>query len=115
MALRPAVVDRNVLPLDKAGFLETLLKPGHEGGRASLRRQDVKEADHRQDGLLCRHRHRPGRRAAEQRDEFAAFQSIESHPINMSPGEEGIGLPVVGLQSDSLRQLSLSGHHAAAL
>jgi hypothetical protein len=45
-------------------------------------------------GLLRAHRERPRRRAAEQRDEFAAPQLIELHSISASQG------PIAGYRSE---------------
>src|SRR5438034_10557265 len=78
-ALRPAVLDRNVLTLDEAGFLQSLAEcaqaPFHDG----FRRCGAEEPDHRHRRLLrpCRERPR-GCGAAEQRNEFAAPHSITS-------------------------------------
>src|SRR6516162_8956910 len=78
MALRPAIFDCHVLPLNKASFHEALSEPSHE--RSSLLwRLDMHEANHGHGRLLRPRRERPhGCRAAEQRDELASFHSITS-------------------------------------
>src|SRR5262249_14459345 len=72
VTLCPAILDRNVLAFDVAGFLQTLAKGGHVT-RVSLWRCAVEEPDHRHRRLLRACRERPRRRsAAEQRDELAS-------------------------------------------
>jgi hypothetical protein len=71
MALSPAIFDRYVLTLDIAGFLQALTEPSH-GRPVFFRQSGVQETDHRQP-LLRTRRERPRCRAAEQRDELAAF------------------------------------------
>src|SRR5262249_41858648 len=78
MFLRPAVFDRDILPLDIAGFLKTFTEGGHKE-RVSSGRSAAEESDHRHRRLLRPRREWPCcRRAAEQRDELAPFHSITS-------------------------------------
>src|SRR5262249_10491485 len=74
-AFRPAIFDRDILALDGTGFLQTLVERRYEmcirTGRSA-----VEIADHRHRRLLRARRERPCSRAAEQRDELAAFHSI---------------------------------------
>src|SRR5262249_37464479 len=78
MPVRPAVFDGDVFAFDKTRFFQTALECGHErspfcGGWAT------KKADHWDSPMLRARRARPRhRRAAEQRDELAAFHSITS-------------------------------------
>src|SRR5207248_7620644 len=83
LALRPAIFDRHILPLDITALSEALPERSHEfgplGGRGG-----VKESDHRHRRLLRARRERPrGCRAAEQRDELAAFE-LSAHSITSS-------------------------------
>src|SRR4029077_16831895 len=79
VALRPAVFDRHVLPLNKAGSLETLAELSRVVRTFPLRRQNVHEANSRHHGLLRARGDRPRTgRAAEQRDELAPVHSITS-------------------------------------
>src|SRR3981081_4608860 len=78
MVFRPPILDRQVLPLDIADFVQTLAECRCEM-RPSLRRSTVEESDHRHSRLLPARRKRPrSRRATEQRDELAAPHSITS-------------------------------------
>jgi hypothetical protein len=61
LALRPAVFDRNVFPLDEAGFLETLLERA-QTVRVRLGQFSADKSDHWNCGLLCARRQRPSRR-----------------------------------------------------
>src|SRR5215813_7276092 len=84
MFLRPAVFDRDILPLDIAGFLKTFTEGGHKE-RVSSGRSAAEESDHRHRRLLRARRERPhDRRAAEQRDELAALHSITSSAATSS-------------------------------
>src|SRR5262249_41404458 len=75
---RPAILDRYVLTLDIACFLQALTKRAHHR-RVCVRRCAVKKSDHRHRRRLRACRHRPRRnRAAKQRDELAALHSITS-------------------------------------
>src|SRR5262249_256764 len=74
LALRPAVFNRHVLTFDEAGFLETLAERAqtvciHVG------RVDAHKSDYWNCALLRPRRERPRNRAAEQRDELAAFHA----------------------------------------
>ena len=62
------VLDRHVLALDVAGFVEALAK---RSDSARIRRPAVDKSDNRHRRLLRPRRKRPCRRTAEQRDEFA--------------------------------------------
>ena len=64
------VLDRHVLALDVAGFVEALAERSGIA-RGGLGRPGVDEADDRHRRLLRARRERPRRRAAEQRDELA--------------------------------------------
>jgi len=71
LTLGRAILDRDVLPLDIAGFLEALAERRHQVGRSFNRRASQK-TDHRQRRLLRPRRERPrDSRAAEQCDELA--------------------------------------------
>src|SRR5215471_6543402 len=78
MVFYPAKFERDVLTLDISGIVQTIAKCSHvvlslvEGRVAD-------ESDHRHRRLLRSRSQRPrGCRAAEQRDELAAFHSITS-------------------------------------
>src|SRR5262249_22226302 len=78
LAFQPVVLDRHVLALDGAGFVEALAERSAKV-RRDLWRSGTHEADHRHRRLLRVRRKRPRcRRAAEQRDELASFHSITS-------------------------------------
>jgi hypothetical protein len=69
LALQPVVLDRHILTIDVAGFVETLTE---RSGTARIGRPAVDEADYRHRRLLRARRERPCRhRAADQRDELA--------------------------------------------
>src|SRR5262249_36029777 len=85
LALQPVVLDSDVLPFDVTGFLETFTECGHIT-RADFRRPRVKKTDHWHRRLLRPRRQRPCHRAAEQRDELAAFHSITSSAVASSEG-----------------------------
>src|SRR5262245_35100436 len=74
VTLRPAVVDRDVLAFDVAGFLQTLAECANEV-RIRSGRSAMKITDHWNNQLLRARRERPRRRTAEQSDEVAAFHS----------------------------------------
>ena len=60
LIVRPAVVDRDVLPFDVVCFLQALTKrPQSVGNR--LRRRDPEDANHRKPGLLRMRGERPSR------------------------------------------------------
>src|SRR3984885_10963472 len=76
MALGPAKLDGHVLPVDKAGFLQTLAE---RLGFLGIWGSTVKNPDHRQRRLLRAGGERPrGYRAAKERDELAPPHSITS-------------------------------------
>src|SRR5262249_24223378 len=78
LALRPTVLDGDVLALDIVCFLQALTKRRQEKG-GWLRESGVEEPDHRHPLLLRARGERPrSRHAAEQRDELAALHSITS-------------------------------------
>src|SRR5262249_1105511 len=82
LPLRPTVLDGHVLALDIAGFLQALTECRNHR-HVAVRRCTVEESDHRQRRLLRPRRERPyHRRAAEQRDELAALQSITSSAMS---------------------------------
>ena len=73
LTLGPAVFDCQVLALDKACVFEALAECA-QTVRERVRRCAAEESNHRLRWLLCARRERPrDRRAAEQRDELAAF------------------------------------------
>src|SRR5262249_51166681 len=78
LAFRPAILDRQVLAVYVAGFLQSLPKRGCVE-RIPLRSCAVEESNYRHRALLRARRERQRRRrAAEQRDERAPFHSITS-------------------------------------
>src|SRR5262249_19172895 len=96
-AFRPAHIDVYVAAFDPAKFAE----PRHKGGEphvGSRRRASAEETNSREARRLLPARREPprGRRAAEQRDEIAAFHtrahSITSSARNRSVG--GIVIPI---------------------
>src|SRR5262249_58990107 len=78
LIIGPAILDDDVLTLDKASFFEALAKSTQTVLDHRARRSVVEEPDHRHCRLLRARRERPRRRTAEQRDELAAFHSITS-------------------------------------
>jgi hypothetical protein len=74
LAKCPAVFDRKILALAIAGFLQALMEASDER-RKRIGRGAAEEPDHRH-RLLCAHRQRPRRRAADKRDELAPPHSI---------------------------------------
>src|SRR5262249_535762 len=77
VTVRPAVFDGYIAPLVIPGFGEALPEPVHPLRRIAGR-NSAEESDYRRRRLLCVRRERPGRCAAEQRDELAACHSITS-------------------------------------
>src|SRR5262245_1311110 len=78
--------DCHVLTLDIAGVFEALAKCA-QPVRYGVGRPAVQKSDHRQRRLLRACRERPrDRRAAEKRDELAAFHSITSSARAMRVG-----------------------------
>src|SRR5262249_44483558 len=67
----PAILDDDVLTLDKASFFEALAKSTQTVLDHRARRSVVEEADHRHRRLLRTRRDRPRRSAAESTDEIA--------------------------------------------
>src|SRR5262249_30927084 len=88
--LAPAGVDPYIAATTPARFLQALLERRESVLTFRTVRSPVhKHADAPHPLCLlrpCRHRPR-GRRAAEQRDEFASFPLTEMHPIPHGPGE----------------------------
>ena len=84
----PAEFDRQVAPLDKAGFAQALSEGCQHIGVA-CRHAATEEPDHRQRPLLRARRERPkirrhGRRAAEEGDELAALHWCSRHSMTSS-------------------------------
>src|SRR5262249_35359680 len=80
---RPTVFDRNVLPIDIAGFLQALTECGRHGLEA-VSRAGVEKPDHRHRRLLRARRERPRHgRAAEARNELATSYSDHFQPLQM--------------------------------
>src|SRR5262249_33224310 len=84
-AFQPVVLDRHVLALDGAGFVEAFAERSAKV-RGDLWRSGTHEADHWHRWLLRPRRDRPRSRAAEQRDELAPFHSITSSARARIPG-----------------------------
>src|SRR5262249_23157557 len=84
-SLGKAILDRRRLALDVASFFQALAKCGYEG-RTLGGRAAIEESYHRHSWLLRARRERPSSCSAEQRDEVAAFQLMEMHPIPYGPG-----------------------------
>src|SRR5262249_760507 len=84
LVLGPAVLNRDVLALGLARFLQALPKSGKRIGE-HLGRLGMEKADRRY-RLLRPHRERPRSSAAEQRDELAASHSITSSARASSVG-----------------------------
>src|SRR5262245_60801534 len=81
MTVRPSILDRDILTLDITGLAQALAERTHTV-RVSLRRCGTEKPNHRHRRLLRARREWPrGRRAAEQRDEFAAPHSITSSAV----------------------------------
>src|SRR5262245_29773949 len=86
VALGPAVLDRDIVALDEAGFLETFTEAGDEM-REWTGRSGTEEPDHRHPLLLCVSRERPcDRRAAEKSEELAPLHvpSARDHALRLS-------------------------------
>jgi hypothetical protein len=77
LVLRPAVFDHDVLALDIASFCQALAKRGQDAC-VLARCPGVEKPDHRQRRLLRARCERPRRRTAEQRDELAPLQWLNS-------------------------------------
>src|SRR5262249_52934479 len=86
MTFRPAKCDHNILSLDKSNFAQSLMKSSHHAS-GFTGRSAAEKSDHRH-GLLRARRERPrGGRAADQRDEFTAFD----HSITSSARASSVG------------------------
>jgi hypothetical protein len=71
LSFQPVVLDRYVLPVDVAGFLEAFAERGRTE-RGAIGRPPVDQCDHRHSRLLCTRDHRQrGKRTAEKRHELA--------------------------------------------
>jgi hypothetical protein len=81
LALRKPVFDREVLTLDIAKVAEPPAQRLNEVGLGG--RREIAETRHLC-WLLCPHRQRPRRRAAEQRDELSSLQPIEMHSLPLT-------------------------------
>src|SRR5262249_39269597 len=77
VTLRPAVLDRDVLAFDVAGFLQTLSECANKV-RIRSGRSAMKVTDHWNNRLLRARRERPRSRTAEKRYELAPSHSITS-------------------------------------
>jgi hypothetical protein len=83
VTLCPAIIDTNILVLDKVSFEQALLDCAH-GLHLYMRGPAAKEPDHRHRRVLRARCERPSRRAAEQRDELASshgFPQAESRTL----------------------------------
>src|SRR5262245_8747391 len=86
LTICPAVVDHDVLTLDKASFVQSLANNG-DRMRIGSGRTAAEESNHRQPTLLRARRERPRSRcSAEQRDERASSHSITSSARASSVG-----------------------------
>src|SRR5262249_7835208 len=80
------VFDRHIAAVDITGFTQAATESGREIGSVILTER-VEEPDHRHCRLLRPRRERPRSRAADERDELAAFHhSITSSARAESPG-----------------------------
>src|SRR5258707_9717604 len=75
---RPTILDVDAIAFDIADILQALTK-GRRVEIVELGRGGIEKSDHRQRRLLRRRRSRPGQRAAESPNKFAALELIESH------------------------------------
>src|SRR5262249_57309569 len=88
LAAYPMVLDHHVLAFGVASFVKAFAEGAHKM-RDDLGRPDVDESDHRWYRLLAARRERPTCcRAAEERDELAAFHA---HRVRASRGAVGSG------------------------
>src|SRR5215510_107442 len=84
LTICPAVVDHDVLTLDKASFVQSMANNG-DRMRIGSGRTAAEESNHRQPTLLRARPERPcSRRAAEQRDEISPPHSITSSAARSS-------------------------------
>src|SRR5262249_36416018 len=79
LTLCPTIFDRDVLPFDKARFVEAFAERG-QIEQVGVERTGTQETNHWHRRLLRVRRERPRRRAAEQRDELAPVR----HSITLS-------------------------------
>src|SRR5262245_53810456 len=86
LTICPAVVDHDVLTLDKASFVQSLANDG-DRMRIGSGRTAAEESNHRQPTLLRPRSDRPCRQAAEQRDELAP----NHHSITSSARASSVG------------------------
>src|SRR5262249_54844927 len=86
LVLRPAILDRHILPLDVAGFTNALPECGQKACTIGRRPRAAEEPDRRHRRLLRARRERPCGCAAEERDELAAVHSITSSARASSDG-----------------------------
>src|SRR6516164_4076167 len=86
LTVSPAIVEGDVLTLDKACFIEALADDRNEG-HIDSGRTAAEQSDHRHRPLLRVCCERPRRRTAEQRDELAPFH----HSITSSARASSIG------------------------
>src|SRR5262249_41477205 len=91
LILRPAVFDLHVLTLDVASLFQALPECAQKIWN-NVGRPGVEEPDHRHRGLLPSRGNRPCRRAADKRDELAAFHSMTS--LARSRNDSGILMPI---------------------
>src|SRR5262245_49280468 len=85
LVLRPAILDRHILPLDVPGFMNALPECGQKACTIGRRPRAAEESYHRHRRLLRARSERPRRRrTAEQRDELAAPHSITSSAATSS-------------------------------
>jgi hypothetical protein len=83
MAIRPSKLDEKIATFDPAEIAKTGAK-SRDATRVTGRGHKTQEADTGSLGLLCARPERPRRRrAANKRDELAAFQLIELHSIRV--------------------------------
>jgi len=94
LTFAPAEIDRNVLTFDIPGIFQTGPEGAHQAHAQRIAgRCAIEPSDHRHDRLLrARHKRQCRRRAAEQRDELAAFHSIISSARSRSDG--GTSTPI---------------------
>src|ERR1700730_2712837 len=76
LVLRPAIVDRQILAFDITSFFQALAERAQAVWVVKVGRIDAEKPDHRHRWLLRTRRERPGRRAAEKRDELAALHVL---------------------------------------
>src|SRR5262245_45090246 len=107
-AARPTIHDGEVAAFDKSRLLEAQPECV-EVRRERSGRSATEKSDHR-GRLLRARRERPRRRAAEERDEVAAFHSIDLHPTRRS--EERMIRPSQDIESPGISQRACRPFHA---